>query len=275
MTILRGHIGDPSNIEKSGKQINQKIWLLSVDQWNEASGFPTRNSDREVANIPLLADEFWHYIQSVLDSPESKWTGETGDVAATLKDEVKFIVGGMDKTLMTFLEEGIGKGFFVVWQKCAGSKKYIAGTPCKPMRFMSFDGGSTKDNTSTTLTFISEGPVIVSEYVGSMPTESAELVAANATSIAMTDKSTYQTTSGTAAQATMTGYTSVTDEDINRVVTVLGSGGTYPPKITSANNFVLNGGAEWVANAGSEISFKVFKDGASTYKFIEVIGSRL
>jgi hypothetical protein len=125
------------------------------------------------------------------------------------------------------------------------------------------------------LTFKNECGEIWSIYTGNTPVEAPETVAADATTITLTDNPRYQLTDGTAAAATITEFTGVTDADINRIVTILGSGGSHPSLITSANDFTLIGGVTWTALTGKQISFKIFKNGESTYEYFEVSGSRV
>jgi len=106
-------------------------------------------------------------------------------------------------------------------------------------------------------------------------TQAPDTVPADATTITLTSNPQYQLTDGTSSAATITGFTSVSDSDIGRVVDILGSGGTYPSTITDVNDFLLEGGVTWTANAGSRISFKIRKTGTSSYTYIEVPGSRV
>ena len=268
-----GSISDPSNEFKVGKSVKAKIWIISEDQWDDTVAFPSRIG-RERGNITLKAGEYWHYISTVLDSPEPKSTAEEGEIASMITNELKFVVGGMNANLLNLLETGIGKGFFVVWEICSTGDKYLGGNGCKPLKLTNFEGGPGKDSTSWTLTFKNQCGEIWSTYTGNTPTQAAATLAADATTITLTANPQYQLTTGTVAAVIMTSFTSVTDADIGRVVTILGSGGTYPSTIDAGNDFLLIAGAQWVALTGASIQFKIFKDGAATYAFVEVAGSR-
>jgi hypothetical protein len=268
-----GNISDPANDYKVGKAVKAKMWLISEDQWDDTQAFPTR-SGRERGNIPLKNGEYWHYISAVLDSPEIKSNAEEGEIASTITNELKFVVGGMDSSLLTLLETGIGKGFFVVWEICSTGDLYLGGNGCKPLKLSAFEGGPGKDSTSWTLTFKNQCGEIWSVYTGNTPTQAPATVAANAETITLTSNPQYQLTDGTAEVHDITGFTSVTDADINRVVTILGSGGTYPSTISESNDFLLIAGNQWEAEENTQISFKIFKDGAATYKFVEIAGTR-
>jgi hypothetical protein len=269
-----GDIDDPTNAEKVGKQVKAKLYLLSEDQYDDTQAFPTRTG-REVGNIPLKAGEHWHYIKAVLNSPEPKSSFTKGDIASTIANELTFIIGGMDDATLNLLETGAGAGFYIVWEICSTGDKYLGGNGCKPLELSAFTGGPGKDNTSWSLTFKNECGELWSTYTGNTPVEAAETVAEDATTITLTDNPRYQLTDGSVSAVTITEFTAVTLADINRIVTILGSGGTYPSLITSANDFLLIGGVTWTALAGKQISFKIFEDGTGTYKFVEVSGSRV
>lgn len=268
-----GNLSDPSNEYKVGKAVKAKMWVISEDQWDDTQAFPARNG-RERGNIPLINGEYWHYIKAVLDSPEPKSTAEEGEISSTITNELKFVVGGMDDSLLDLLETGIGRGFFVVWEICSTGKKYLGGNGCKPLKLTNFEGGPGKDNTAWTLTFKNQCGEVWTTYVGNTPTEAADVVAADATTIPLTDNPQYQLTDGSVAAVDITGFTGVTDADINRVVTILGSGGDYPSTISSGSDFLLIEGEQWEALENTQISFKIFKDGAATYKFVEIAGTR-
>ena len=265
--------GNPANDQRVGMQIKAKVWLISEDQWDEAQGFPAK-INRERANIPLLAGEYWHYIKTVKNSVELKWVGEEGEIASNINKDLTLVTGGVGDDIFDLLEDGIGQGFFMVVEFCGTGNKYLLGSGCKPMILSSFDGGPTKDNTSTLITFKNVTGEIISKYTGNTPTQDPETVAADAATITLTDNPRYQLTDGTVAVVPITSFTSVDSSDVGRVVTLLGSGGTYPSEITDANDFILEGGVTWSAALGKQISFKIFKDGGATYKFIEVAGSR-
>lgn len=266
--------GDPANTQKAGKQVKAKMWFIEKDQVDDSQTFPAR-SGRQIANIPLKAGEYWHYIDSVLDSPEPKWSGQMGDVAATIKNELSFMLGGMSDEVFDLLEKGIGRGFYIVWQVCATGEYFLSGNACKPVRMTKFEGASDKDKTATSVTFDVECGEVWSKYVGNTPSAPAATIAANATSVGLTSAQQYQLTSGSASAAAITAISGVTDADVNRVITLLGSGGAYPSTIAvAATAFLLIGGATWAANTGKQISFKIFKSGTSTYSFVEVAGSR-
>lgn len=276
MATLMGTVGDVDDVANSqrvGKQVKARLWLLSQDQWDQDQPFPSRSGITR-GNIPLKSGEYWHYVDTVLDSPEPKSNAEEGEVASLITNQLTFICGGMTEAMVNLLEMGIGEQFFVVWEICSTGDKWLGGNGCKPMKLTNFEGGAGKDQTAWTITFKNQCGEIWSKYSGSTPTQAPETVSADATTITLTSNPRYQLTDGSVSAVNITDITSVTDSDVGRIVTILGSGGTYPSYIDAGDNFILYNGTQWNAAANSQISFKIWKDDSGSYKFIEVVGSR-
>lgn len=106
-------------------------------------------------------------------------------------------------------------------------------------------------------------------YNGPLPLEAPELILPDVTTIALTEKSQYQLSANSVTK-TLTDITGVTDAHVGRVFEILGAGTTNPTKISSSTKFVLKNGVDFVATAGSRISFLINRTGASTYTFHEV-----
>jgi hypothetical protein len=155
-------------------------------------------------------------------------------------------------------------------ESCDGLQTVLLGTPCAPLQLV-FKGEDDKEKSATTMTFKStqKGPDIA-EYQGTTTFDTVtDTVAADETDIDLTNGSgEYQLTVGTAAAAAVATMSNPSD---GLVFTLLGSGGTYPSTIAgTGTSFLMRSGAAWTALSGSSITFRVFKDGASTYKAIEL-----
>lgn len=268
-----GNVDLEQNTKGAGKQVKAKLWLISEDQWDDSQSFPAKVEGAR-ANIPIKNGEYWHYIKSVDNSPDLKSNSELGDIAATLNNELSLGIRGINSTIRKLLEDGIGYGFFVVLEICSTGTKYLVGNDCKPAILSSFEGGPGKDHTGFSVSFKQTCGEMFCEYSGNTPAQAAAVVAEDATTIGLTSNPRYQLTDGSASSVAITSFTGVTDVDVGRIVTILGSGGSYPSTIPSGNDFMLIGGATWTALANKEISFKIFKDGGASYIFVEISGSR-
>jgi len=278
-TSIRKNVdGNVVNGKKAGNLTKAKLYFIEADQYDDTLPFPTKVG-RERGNIPLKAGEYWHAIKTILDSVEQKWAGAVDDVAAKITNTTTFILGGMDDEVFDLLENGIGKGFYVVFELCFPdeTKRYLIGNGCKPAKLTAFDGGAQKDKTGTTVTFEVICGELVSTYVGSITLQAPQAVTAIATTFALTSADTVQIAEGT-ANTVIDNVTAVTDADVNRIITVKGGGGTGPSVISkdgaTGSPFLLVGGVDWVGAAGSQISFRVMKDGAATYILVEQHGTR-
>ncbi len=272
--IMAANIDEVENKERAGKQTKYRLWFVAANQVDDTAAFPTK-VDGVRGTLILKAGEYWHYIKSVMDSPEPGSAAEAGDVGSTIKTTLPFIIGGITAQIRYFLENGVGNYYYVIWENCVTGKKYIGGTDCKPLKLVSFDGGMKKDFTGFNVAFENESSEMFCEYNGTIPTVAPTVVAADAATIPLSGAQQYQLTTGAAAAANITGFTAATDADIGRVVEILGSGGAYPSTIDDDDSFILENGATWTANVGSKLLVQVYKDQGAAYKYIEVRGSRV
>lgn len=144
---------------------------------------------------------------------------------------------------------------------------FLGGTACSPLELVITDGGWTKDFTGVTLSFGTSAPVGVLKYTGSIVSQDPFIIPADAVAIDLSDGAgQYQTTDGTSSAAVIADCSNAVN---GLVFEVLGSGGIYPSTIVNNTKFVMANGTTWTASAGAKIIFKVFKDGASTFKYIE------
>jgi len=267
-----GNIESLSGKNRQGKQIKSKLYILHYDQFDETSGFPSPNTQREIGNIPLMAGELWHYAESVEDTPVNSSTGELGDIAATITNEFTFTVGGISPELETLLEDGIGERFFVVMEICATGQKKLFGTACKPVKLSKFEGGFGTDYTGYTITFNNTGGSLPFTYNGTTQIASATSIVADATTHAFSAASNVYQFSANTVATQFDAFSGIGDADVGKKITLLGAtANTNASTIESTSSgFILASGAIWTANPGSEITFEIFKNGSSSYTLIEV-----
>ncbi|NQY31160.1 MAG: hypothetical protein HRT69_17050, partial [Flavobacteriaceae bacterium] len=105
-------------------------------------------------------------------------------------------------------------------------------------------------------------------YSGTFTFDTANTIAADATAVDVVNGSgEYQLTDNALATA----LTDITNASHGGVYTLIGSGGTNPATIAaSAAVFNLKDGVDWQGLAGSRITFKAYKNGASSYIFNEL-----
>ncbi len=191
-----------------------------------------------------------------------------GDLDAEgVTQEFVFEHPGSEQEIREFRANWLGKDVMIFDERCSDGRINQYGEACNPVR-MKFEATDDKDVNKSVFTFasVSKGnDVAIYNNTLTLSTPISN-VAADAISIDLTaGAGEYQLTDNTVATA-ITTATNATD---GMVFTLLGSGGVNPATI-SAGDFVLSGGVSWSGIANAKITFKAFKDGASSWKFFEL-----
>jgi hypothetical protein len=266
-----GNIEQVNERNKAGKQIGYRVYLIARDQIDTTVPFPTPNANREVGSITLKEGEIAHYFEAIDDTIKDNTNAEKGEISTDITNTFTFIMGGNPVKLMNFLEEYAGRGFVIIYRECDTNDRYILGTMCKPMILKSFTRANDGDSKSVTLNFESKSFTQPLKYVGNLVTVDAEVVDAGAETLAITDNPQYRL-SAHSSQVTISAVSGIAPADYGRVVDVLGiATGSNPPKIADNTVFILIDGAEWTANKGSKISFRILDDST----LVEVEGTRV
>ncbi len=175
---------------------------------------------------------------------------------------------GSSVAIREFRSNWLNKNVGIIIQRGSSTTKSLFGDKYAPLQMELKHTDDEKSNTGEfTFKSLVKGPD-EGDYQGTISLESpVATVAADATTVNLTTgEGEYQLTDGTAAQATLTTCSNPVD---GLVFSLLGSGGSYPSKIVSGADFLLSCGTTWNALANAKITFRAFKDGSSTYKYIE------
>lgn len=274
--VLVADIDEVSNEIRAPKQIGDRLWYVARDQVDLTVAFPAPNPNtREIGSIPLKAGEFWHYIDIISDSANPKNTSSDTDFAIENTQTNEFYVGGNEADLLNLIQSGQGSKFLLVYEECESGKKWLLGGSCKWMELTEYESFSQESLTGWRLLFSRTSAKLPYVYVGTLPTQSPTVIAADATTEPLTSAVQYQFSANT-VPTVFTGLSGATSADVGRVIDLLGAPtATNATTIPTANDFILNQGATWTANPGSRISVEVFEDGVGTFKFIEVAGTRV
>ncbi len=265
-----GNVEYLSDRETAPNQIAYKVWLLDVRQIDTDSIYPTANDSGELGSIPLKTGEYWHYFEAIDNTLEDKTTGEKGDVTTDVTNTFAFIMGGNTLSLMKFLRDHAGGKFLIVYKDVSDDAYKILGSIDKPMVLQSYERKNDKEGKYIPFTFQNKWFDMQWIYTGNLTTGLPVTIAADATNLAITSNGTYQLTNGTTV-ATIATVSGLAPADYGRVIDIIGSGGSNPSVISDNTTFVLIDGADWTANAGSRISFKILD--SST--LVEVEGCRV
>lgn len=255
---------------RRGNQTNDRLWILLREN-ADLDNIPLVDEDNQtIADIPLVSGGYWFYIDVQKASVIPQFNTD-GDFALQFIDTVNAVLEGLSTETRAFLQKNAGRDVFIAWETCATGEIYIAGTKCRGLTMQISDGGWLAEMTGATLLFTATCDQIPVKYLGTISTQPAVTVAADATEIAYDNSnSVYQLTDGSVASVNITTLSGLTAADHNKQFKILGSGGTFPSTIDADDDFILKDGTTWTGEAGAQITFTIFKDGASTYKFVEV-----
>ena len=267
-----GNLGEISDKLSSSNQIGMRVWLIAVDQVDQAQAFPTPNGDREIGTIPLIAGEVPHYFDAVPDSIDETGTATKGDIITEFSKTFAFVVASNREKHLDFIEDYAGKGFIIIYQLGEDAAKYLVGSVYKPMVLMTSERkGGGKEGRYITFTFQNKHWRQPLKYVGAIAVEAPATIAAGATTLAVTSASQYQL-SDHSAPAVIGAVSGIGSADIGRVIEVLAPAtDNNSPTIADNAVFVLMDAGTWTANPGSRISLKIL--GAAT--LVEVPGTRV
>jgi hypothetical protein len=267
MTYAKSNVLKPGDNKGVGGDKKDKIIVFDFD---DVATMPARDASGIViaGNIVMTAGAYKVKIYATQSSIKAGVDSEGDQDAKGITQSVEFEHPGDSTEIREFRSNWMNKNIGIIIERCSSTKKNLYGTPCAPLQ-MVFKAEDDKDKNKTTFTFKStqKGPD-VADYQGTMTfDDSVATVAADATTVNLaTGPGRYDLTTGTAAAATITTCTNAVE---GMSVTLVGSGGAHPSIITG-DDFLLENGTQWTAIAGAEITFKAFKDGAASWKFIEL-----
>lgn len=274
-SVARGALGAYVNVTVSkpgnntGVGGNHKDMVVVFDWDDVASGYD-RDSKGIVITGPLVmkAGKYMIELYGTLSTFEGTSDSEGDPDSKGVKQGVKFSHPGNKQEIREFRANWLNKNIGIIDRKCDGSTPDMYGSICNPLQ-LNFKAKNNKDANNAEMEFMSilKGPD-VALYEGTLTLDTVRATAAaDATTIdVVLGEGQYQLTTGTMSPVTITTLSNAVD---GLVVTLLGSGGAYPSIITAANDFILKNGTQWTANTGSQITFKAYKNGVSTYKFFE------
>jgi hypothetical protein len=251
-----GNIEQPSGRDTASNQIGTRLWLIAREQLDSTVAFPTPNANRELADITLIAGEYFHYFDGVENSIKYTGTGEQGDISPTFGKTIPVIIKYSDAAL-NFVEEYIGKGFILVWQITEESTKEIVGNFNKPIKLQKFEVKEDSDGKYVSLEFGNTHWRQPLKYVGNIVTAAATVVSADATALAIGTNGNYQLTNNTSAKVLIT-ISGVASADYGRYITILAPAAvTFQTTIADNAVYILRDGTTWTGRPGSRIVFQI------------------
>ena len=191
-----------------------------------------------------------------------------GNVALTLTPQIE----GFSKSVLDFIYKINGERIIAIWEHCLTRQRFIAGSPCSGGLLVSISSIGKQDDGFLGAILEMKGgdcPDPFYYYEGFIPLEDPLSVPADASTFGLTDDYQYQLSDNTGATV-LTGITGVDDDQVGRIVELIGGGVNFPTAINPSATFILKNGVAWSGTLGSKITFQIVKTGASSYSFYEI-----
>ena len=252
------------------KQSTVKIRLyFSLLDDVDLDNFP-KAVNRTISSNVLLPGRKHHLLDAKTETVNpSGAPGESkGNMVLTVEPQIE----GISKEVLDFIYSINGERIILIWEDCNSGEKFIAGSPCSGGLLVSISNlGKMDDGFWGAILSMVGGqcPEPFWFYEGPIILDSPQIVPANAATFALTDSFQFQLSDNTAATA-LTDITGVTEDEVGRIIEIIGGGVNYPTTIDPTTNFILRNGVPWTGNQGSKITFQIVKTGVSTFAFFEL-----
>jgi len=179
---------------------------------------------------------------------------------------------GVSRRTLQFLSELNGERVILFWENCDTGERYIAGSPCSGCMLVVVTSIGRQDDGFNGVILEFRGgqcPNPFYFYEGPIILDTPQLVASNATTFALTAAYQYQLVENTSATV-LTDISGITDDEVGRIIEIIGGGINFPTAINPGAKFILRNGVAWSGTQGSRISLLIVKTGPSTYAFFEL-----
>lgn len=251
-----------------------KKGLVNVIYIDDILTYPFRDSGnvRMLGNLILKAAAVVHTLYLTPSSQKASFEIEGDEDNEGFMKKFEAQHPGNSIEYNEFLQNGLGKGFVVVYGAgCGDSQGYIYGSPCNPMKIKgSFE--DSKDGTKHIVIFeqSQKDRYVPGFYDGELgyasnyeaPAAAVDFLIANGPIIQL--PSLDVTAAITAASI---------DQAHDTIISLIGGGGADPATLSSGAQgevtVILKDDTTWVALENATISLKTYKAGAVTY-LIEV-----
>jgi hypothetical protein len=267
MSYVKVNVLKPGDNKGKGGDKKDTITIFDID---DVLSWPQRDAKGIIItdNIVMKDGSYMVKIYGTAETIKLLSDSEGETDAKGILQTLELSHPGSSVEIREFRSYWMNRNIGCIVEKFSDGKKDLGGEPAAPLQ-MVFKAEDSKDKNSTVFTFKSTNKGNdIADYQGTMTYDTVTgTIAANATSIDLVNgEGRYQTTSGTAAAATITTCSNAAD---GMLFTLIGSGGTYPTTITKANDFVLKNGVSWSGLAGAEITFRAYKSDTAAWKFFE------
>jgi hypothetical protein len=258
------------NISKQGNP-NFRLWIanlsdVDIDNWPKAVNVTILSNVLLPGRTHKFLDVKADTIKVNAQPCESPFNG---------KLILTPVYEGISRESLSWAYDNAGEDVIVIWERCADKQRFIAGSPCSNGLRVKYTSIGDQDGGIAGIALSFEGgecPEPFYFYNGPIITEAPQIVPANATTFALTEKVQFQLSDNT-AEKTLASITAVTDDQVGRIIELIGAGVNFPTTVAPSSVFILQNGIAWSALQGSKLSLQIVKTGANTYVFYEVARS--
>jgi hypothetical protein len=257
----------PGNNAGTGAGKYDKVTFVDLE---DVLSFPSRDSKGIVieGNIVMKPGKYAIEVYGTVKTMEGTvaTTGEPDNMG--FEPQFVFKHPGSSVEIREFAQNWLNRNVAIAVKRCGSNENTLYGAPCSPMQIMLQGTDNDTENSSVfTVQSVSKTSNLPADYRGTFTYETPKAVVAagDATPSVLAGSGQYQLTDNAAPVA----ITDLEDAAHGGVYSLLGSGGANPSTIASAGKFLLKDGVSWTASAGSQITFRAFKSGSSSFTFIE------
>ena len=270
MTYVKISVVKPGQNKGAGGDKKDRIILFDMDDVLNKT-FPARDSKGIVMTDNILFVENAYMITLYATSTSIKVGSNTeGEPDAEgFIHTLEFDHPGNELAIREFKHNWLSRNIGAIVEHCSSGKKDLLGTPCEALRLtIKWEDDKDKNKTTFSLKSALKSQKDIADYQGTTTFDTVTgIISEDSLNVNLVlGEGRYQLADGTAAAVKVATCSNAVN---GMVFTLIGSGGTYPSTIEDGDEFVLASGATWTALANSTITFKAFKNGSSTFRYIE------
>lgn len=271
MSYVKIDVAKPGLNKGAGGDKKDRIILFDMDDLLSKS-MPARDANGVVmtANLTFVPNAYMITLYATSTTIKVGSNTEGDPDAEGFIHTLEFEHPGNELAIREFKQNWLSRNIGAIVEHCSSNKKDLLGSPCAPLR-LTIKWEDDKDKNKSTLSFKSalKFGYDVADYQGTTTFDTVtDTVEEDGVSIDLAaGEGKYQLTDGSAAPVEIATCTNAVN---GMTFTLLGSGGDHPSTIEAGGDFELAAGATWTALSGASITFRVFKNAANAFKFIEV-----
>lgn len=269
MTYVKTSVPKPGDNKGMGAD---KRDIITIFDWADVADDRIVRDSKGIVisnNINMKSLCFMIQVYCTVTTAKAEIASEGDPDGKGMTQTVSFKHPGNSVAIREFRWNWLNKNVGIIVERGSSTSKSLFGDKYAPMQLELKHTDDEKQNVGEfTFKSLVKGPD-EGDYQGTLTLDTylSGHAADSATVNLASGEGEYSLVDGSTDVVDLTGATNPVD---GMVFTLVGSGGSHPPRIVTGGNFLLSCGTTWNGLSGSKITFRVFKDGSSTFKFIEM-----